>query len=74
MGRKTATKTLHTEEFRGDGKIFYLDAVENERGRALRIAEVSKGKRTIIMIPASLIALYEGALGKITQHVIPNPA
>lgn len=66
------TKRLATASFQGDGKIFYLDAIENERGKALRIAEVSKGKRTIILIPAALIVEYENQLGKVTPVLVQS--
>lgn len=67
--KQGTTKLIHSDSFRGDGKIFYVDAVENERGKALRIAEVSKGKRTIIMIPACLLANFETAQGKVTPFL-----
>ena len=66
--RQSDTKTIFSASFRGDGKIFYLDAVENERGQALRIAEVSKGKRTIIMVPLSLKAAFEDGQSKVAPH------
>lgn len=66
------TRRLATATFNGDGKIFYLDAIENERGKALRIAEVSKGKRTIILIPAALIVEYENQLSKVTPVLVQS--
>lgn len=66
------TRRLATATFNGDGKIFYLDAIENERGKALRIAEVSKGKRTIILIPAPLMIEFENQLGKVTPVLVQS--
>lgn len=69
--RVSDTKCIHTSMFQGDGKIFYLDAVKNERGMALRIAEVSKGKRTIIMVPFSLLVSFETAQAEVLPHFKP---
>lgn len=66
--RISDTKTLFSATFRGDGKIFYLDAVKNERGEALRIVEVSKGKRTIIMVPFSQLPNFDEAQQKVLPH------
>lgn len=68
--RANNTRRLATTTFEGDGKIFYLDAIQNERGKALRIAEVSKGKRTIILIPAALVPKFEGQLGEVTPTLV----
>lgn len=65
-----STRVIKSTEFRGEGKIIYLDAIQNARGTALRIAEVSKGKRTIILIPTELVPQLEEGLGKVTPHLI----
>lgn len=67
--RDTTTQTLKTVEFQGCGKIIYLDAVKNDRGKALRIVEVSKGARTMVLIPAELVRMFEESLAKVTPEL-----
>jgi PurA ssDNA and RNA-binding protein len=67
---ESPTVQIASASFRGDGKIFYLDAIKNERGLALRIAEVSKGKRTTVLVPATLIADFELNLAKVTPLLV----
>lgn len=43
---------LGSEKVIVDNKIFFLDLLENSRGRVLRVSELSQGVRRSLMIPA----------------------
>jgi hypothetical protein len=64
------TITISTQTIQGDGKLIYVDAVENSRGRAMRVVEVSRGKRTFVLIPESLMAGFDTAYSLIASDVV----
>jgi len=47
---------------RGRTKTFYLDLIENERGKVVRITENVNGRRDRIMVPADAIQSLKAAL------------
>jgi len=56
---------LHTEKIIADRKTFYLDLLENARGKVVKITEEVSGNRDTIMIPAEILGDFIDALGDI---------
>jgi len=57
-----ATEKIHVTLDRGRTKTFYLDLIENERGKVVRITENVNGRRDRIMVPADAIQSLKAAL------------
>jgi PurA ssDNA and RNA-binding protein len=58
---------LASEKIQVDGKVFFLDLKENQRGRFLKITEDVRGRRDTIMLPASGFRDFVDALGRIVE-------
>jgi len=52
-GERAVVEPLGMEKVVVDRKIFYLDLMENQRGRFLKITEDVGGRRDTIILPAS---------------------
>jgi hypothetical protein len=57
-----ATEKIHVTLDRGRTKTFYLDLIENDRGKVVRITENVNGRRDRIMVPADAIQSLKAAL------------
>lgn len=53
---------LHTEKIIADRKTFYLDLLENTRGKVIKITEDVSGNRDTIMVPAEILNDFIEAL------------
>ena len=53
---------LHTEKIIADRKTFYLDLLENARGKVIKITEEVSGNRDTIMVPAEILNDFIEAL------------
>jgi len=53
---------LHTEKIIADRKTFYLDLLENARGKVVKITEEVSGNRDTIMVPAEILNDFIEAL------------
>lgn len=53
---------LHTEKIIADRKTFYLDLLENARGKVIKITEDVSGNRDTIMVPAEILNDFIEAL------------
>ena len=49
---RTPTNILKSAKFEAGPKVFFLDLIENTRGRVIRITEDVNGRRDRIMVPA----------------------
>ena len=56
------TDRLHTEKIIADRKTFYLDLIENARGKVVKITEEVSGNRDTIMVPAEILNDFIEAL------------
>ena len=56
------TDRLHTEKIIADRKTFYLDLIENARGKVIKITEEVSGNRDTIMVPAEILNDFIEAL------------
>lgn len=56
------TDRLHTEKIIADRKTFYLDLLENARGKVIKITEEVSGNRDTIMVPAEILNDFIEAL------------
>ena len=48
---RTAPNVIKSERFDTGNKTFFLDLIENNRGRVVRITEDVRGRRDRIMVP-----------------------
>lgn len=63
-----STTHLDTVKLNGaTGKTFHIDAIENERGRCLRVVEVVNGRRNSVMIPEEDVEVVLGALASMAE-------
>ena len=53
---------LHTEKIIADRKTFYLDLLQNARGKVVKITEDVGGNRDTIMVPAEILNDFIEAL------------
>ena len=53
---------LHTEKIIADRKTFYLDLLENARGKVVKITEEVSGNRDTIMVPSEILNDFIEAL------------
>ena len=53
---------LHTEKILADRKVFFLDLMENARGKVVKITEDVSGNRDTIMVPAEILGDFIAAL------------
>ncbi len=53
---------LHTEKIIANRKTFYLDLLENARGKVIKITEEVSGNRDTIMVPAEILNDFIEAL------------
>ncbi|NWK54929.1 RNA-binding protein [Verrucomicrobiaceae bacterium N1E253] len=58
---------LHTEKIIADRKTFYLDLLENARGKVIKITEDVSGNRDTIMVPAEILNDFIEALTDIQE-------
>jgi len=63
--RRNNNDRLHTEKIIADRKTFYLDLLENARGKVVKITEEVSGNRDTIMVPAEILADFIAALSDI---------
>lgn len=56
---------LHTEKIIADRKTFYLDLLQNARGKVVKITEDVSGNRDTIMVPAEILNDFIEALSDI---------
>lgn len=67
----TTTKVLKTSIVQGGGKIFYIDAITNERGGAMRLTEIAQSRRNSIIIPLALCADVEMKMAEAMLVLFP---
>lgn len=53
---------LHTEKIIADRKTFYMDLLQNARGKVVKITEDVSGNRDTIMVPAEILGDFIDAL------------
>lgn len=58
------TEVVSSQEIRGSRKIIYVDVIENDKGRAVRMTEISNNKRNFIIIPPELVSEVMGAASR----------
>ena len=58
---------LHIEKIIADRKTFYLDLLENARGKVVKITEEVSGNRDTIMVPAEILNDFIEALTDIQE-------
>jgi hypothetical protein len=72
-GTQKKGDTIASRRIEGEGKVFFLDAVVNSRGKCLIICEVSMGKRTRVVVPASMVEKMEVAIGELIAPLSAPP-
>ena len=65
-------ESLRTETIQVERKQFSFDLQENHLGQFLRITENVKGKRDVIIIPATGLKEFRNALDQIISFVKPQ--
>ena len=60
--------TLHSDMIVTDGKVFYLDLVDNSRGRVLKISQLQGEDRVTLMLPAVGLDKIEAGLGQVLRQ------
>ncbi len=62
---RPAPNIIKSERFDIENKTFFLDLIENSRGRVVRITEDVKGRRDRIMVPHDALAQMAEALQRL---------
>ena len=64
---------IASETMKIEGKSFYFDLFENQRGRFVRITEKSDGRKSRIMLPAEGIEEAAALLERIADFTYTLP-
>jgi hypothetical protein len=62
---RPAPNIIKSERFEIENKTFFLDLIENSRGRVVRITEDVKGRRDRIMVPHDALTQMAEALQRL---------
>merc|ERR1712216_427437 len=62
------TSALHSDMMTMDGKTFYLDLLENARGRVMKVSQIANDQRISIMLPAIGLEGFTGALATVLRE------
>merc|ERR1712216_245482 len=62
------TSALHSDMMTMDGKTFYLDLLENARGRVMKVSQIANDQRVSIMLPAIGLEGFTGALASVLRE------
>jgi len=60
--------TVHSDMMVIDGKTFYLDLLDNSRGRVMKVSQIASDQRVSIMLPAIGLEGFTGALASVLRE------
>jgi len=60
--------TVHSQVMTSDGKTFYLDLLDNARGRVMKVAQIAFDQRVTIMLPAIGLEGFTAALASVLRE------
>jgi len=60
--------TVHSDMMPIDGKTFYLDLLENSRGRVMKVSQIASDQRVTIMLPAMGLEGFANALASVLKE------
>ena len=66
-GERTHQPPIASEKLSSDRKLFFLDLMENHRGRFLKITEDVGGRRDTIILPAEGFKEFLEALERLVE-------
>jgi len=60
--------SVHSDMMTIDGKTFYLDLLDNARGRVMKVSQIASDQRTTIMLPALGLESFTNALADVLRE------
>jgi len=60
--------TVQSDMMTVDGKMFYLDLIDNNRGRVMKVSQIASEQRVSIMLPAIGLEGFTGALASVLRE------